>query len=136
MRLFGWLYERLWDLRYSRLSPGEAIGRAVRRSAARRQSEERQRRVNALIDEALVGATRFPTAHRKVQVPKVITGSDYCWECDESRESMDPFDRYPDMGGWRSVPDLPWLRTEQGLISVWMCDGCMDEFDSTMEGCA
>ena len=123
MRLFGWLCERGRDLRYSR----RVWRRAVRRSAARRQSVERQRRVNALIDEALVGATR---------VPKVITGSDYCWECDESRESMDPFDRYPDMGGWRSVPDLPWLRTEQGLISVWMCDGCMDEFDSTMKGCA
>ncbi len=125
MRLFGWLYERLWDLRYSRLSPGEAIGRAVRRSAARRQSEERQRRVNALIDEALVGATR---------VPKVITGSDYCWECEESRESMDPFDRYPDMGGWRIV-DSTW-EDAVGFISVWMCDVCMDEFDSTMKGCA
>ena len=111
MRLFGWLYERLWDLRYSRLSPGEAIGRAVRRSAARRQSEERQRRV-----------------------PKVITGSDYCWECEESRESMDPFDRYPDMGGWRIV-DSTW-EDAVGFISVWMCDGCMDEFDSTMKGCA
>ena len=52
--------------------------------------------------------------------------SDCCYVCGDSRESMDPFDKYPDMGWWQL------LRNRR---TAWICDVCTEEFDSTTEGC-
>ena len=53
--------------------------------------------------------------------------NDCCYVCSDSRESMDPFDQYPDMGSYRTIGF--WSR---GLSRVWVCDVCTE--DNEKEG--
>jgi hypothetical protein len=74
--------------------------------------------------------------------------NDCCYVCSDSRDDMDPFDKYPDMGSCRTVlVEKPVycdchvtcdkvMEVRIKRVVVWVCDVCTEEFDSTTEGCA
>jgi hypothetical protein len=65
--------------------------------------------------------------------------NDCCYVCSDSRESMDPFDKYPDMGSYRTVMDEHWTycdchpecdnvdSVELRPLRVWVCDVCTED---------